>query len=83
MIDPRNLIGRQRRYGSKDERSMAFDGFKADLLVLAACTTEATTLQCRDCPEIQIITVIDGDTFDTKLGRVRLYGVDIPERGER
>ena len=26
--------------------------------------------------------VIDGDTLDTPLGRVRLYGVDTPEHGE-
>ena len=27
--------------------------------------------------------VIDGDTLDTPDGRVRLFGVDTPERGER
>ena len=27
--------------------------------------------------------VIDGDTLDTPEGRVRLFGVDTPERGER
>jgi endonuclease YncB( thermonuclease family) len=26
--------------------------------------------------------VIDGDTFDSPAGRVRLFGVDTPERGE-
>jgi micrococcal nuclease len=26
--------------------------------------------------------VIDGDTFDSSVGRVRLFGVDTPERGE-
>ncbi len=27
--------------------------------------------------------VIDGDTLDTNVGRVRLFGVDTPERGEK
>ena len=26
--------------------------------------------------------VIDGDTIDTSIGRVRFYGIDTPERGE-
>jgi micrococcal nuclease len=29
-----------------------------------------------------VARVIDGDTFDTTHGRVRLYGVDTPELGE-
>ena len=27
--------------------------------------------------------IIDGDTLDNNAGRVRLFGVDTPERGER
>lgn len=44
-----------------------------------------TKLRCSDCPIIQVIRVIDGDTFVSIIGgvrgRVRLFGVDTPERG--
>ena len=43
----------------------------------------ATTLRCADCPTLLVSRVIDGDTFDSPGGRVRLFGVDTPERGER
>lgn len=40
-----------------------------------------------DLEEARVIDVIDGDTIDVSLGgrrvRVRYYGVDTPERGER
>ena len=36
-----------------------------------------------ECEEEQVIRVIDGDTLDTARGRVRLFGVDTPECGER
>jgi endonuclease YncB( thermonuclease family) len=57
-------------------------------LVMAACSTapplseEQTTLRCPDCQATPVLRVIDGDTFDTPSGRVRLFGVDTPERGE-
>jgi endonuclease YncB( thermonuclease family) len=41
-----------------------------------------TTLCCPDCPAIGVARIIDGDTFDSPQGRVRLYGVDTPERDE-
>jgi len=41
-----------------------------------------TSLRCLDCPESSLIRVVDGDTLDTSRGRVRLFGVDTPERGE-
>ncbi len=41
-----------------------------------------TSLCCQDCPSIRVTRVIDGDTFDSAQGRVRLYGVDAPERNE-
>ncbi|MCH8279369.1 MAG: thermonuclease family protein [Chloroflexi bacterium] len=36
-----------------------------------------------DCPTLEVSRVIDGDTFDSPAGRVRLSGVDTPERGQR
>ena len=42
----------------------------------------ATTLCCEDCSIISVSRVIDGDTFVSPGGRVRLYGVDTPEVGE-
>lgn len=41
-----------------------------------------TTLCCQDCRTIGVSRVIDGDTFDSPVGRVRLFGVDTPERGQ-
>ncbi len=42
-----------------------------------------TALCCQECQAVAVTGVIDGDTFDSSQGRVRLYGVDTPERGER
>ncbi|NQW22966.1 MAG: hypothetical protein HQ475_05920 [SAR202 cluster bacterium] len=59
------------------------------LAAIAACSINIedsrreTTLRCRDSAEVHVNRVIDGDTLDTELGRVRLFGVDTPERGER
>ena len=43
----------------------------------------ATILCCQGCAAISVTRVIDGDTFDSSGGRVRLFGADTPERGER
>jgi len=42
-------------------------------ILLLICSMEA----------VSDIGVIDGDTLDTSLGRVRLLGINAPERGER
>ncbi len=58
-------------------------------LAAAACSSAPslseypTTLRCPDCPAMGVARIIDGDTFDSPGGRVRLFGVDTPERGER
>jgi len=31
---------------------------------------------------VELVRIIDGDTRDTSIGRVRLYGVDTSERGQ-
>jgi len=41
-----------------------------------------TVINCVDCPLVDVNRVIDGDTIDTDVGRVRFYGVDTPERGD-
>ena len=57
------------------------------IVVLAACAGPykvqeyRTELRCQDCPVMIVTGVIDGDTFNSPVGRVRLFGVDTPERG--
>ena len=41
-----------------------------------------TEINCPDCLLVGVNRVIDGDTIDTSIGRVRFYGVDTPERAE-
>jgi endonuclease YncB( thermonuclease family) len=53
------------------------------LIVACSSTVEATLLLCDDCEEVRVSRVIDGDTLDIPSGRVRLFGVDTPERGQR
>lgn len=42
----------------------------------------STDLICQDCPAFEVTRIIDGDTFDSSVGRIRIYGADTPERGE-
>lgn len=63
-------------------------------ILSAACITSSTgepptpqvagqtVITCADCPLVDVTRVIDGDTIDTSIGRVRLYGLNTPERGE-
>ena len=39
--------------------------------------------QCRDCPTATVLRITDGDTLDTNIGRIRLFGIDAPEVGQR
>ena len=39
-------------------------------------------LQCTDCQLVDVTKVIDGDTLDTSVGRVRFFGIDTPEKGD-
>ncbi|MDG0868088.1 thermonuclease family protein [Candidatus Lucifugimonas marina] len=41
-----------------------------------------TVIFCPDCQLVSVTGIVDGDTLDTTVGRVRLFGVDTPERGE-
>ena len=40
-------------------------------------------LRCTDCAPVSVSRIIDGDTLDTSIGRIRLFGIDAPEIGER
>ena len=41
------------------------------------------TLVCTDCELVDVTKVVDGDTLDTSVGRVRFFGIDTPERGDQ
>lgn len=42
-----------------------------------------TALKCPDCPTVTVTGIVDGDNLDSSEGRIRLFGVDTPERGQR
>ena len=41
-----------------------------------------TSIFCPDCQLVNVTGIVDGDTIDTSVGRVRFFGVDTPERGD-
>ena len=56
---------------------------KAPNLTGSEPTSSSThSLVCTDCQLVDVTKVIDGDTLDTSVGRVRFFGVDTPERGK-
>ena len=42
----------------------------------------ATTLCCENCDSLRVTSIVDGDTFNSTSGKVRLFGIDTPEKGE-
>ena len=56
----------------------------AILISVVACSAAVgeTFLRCDDCEETRVSRVIDGDTLESPSGRVRLFGIDTPERGQ-
>ena len=57
---------------------------KATNLIGSEPTSSSThSLVCTDCQLVDVTKVIDGDTLDTSVGRVRFFGIDTPERGEQ
>ena len=42
----------------------------------------AILIFCPECQLVEVTGIVDGDTIDTSIGRVRFFGVDTPERGE-
>ena len=58
-------------------------------LLIPACSAapfpvdQQTTLRCDNCRTTPVLGIVDGDTLNTLPGRIRLFGVDTPERGER
>ena len=56
-------------------------------IACAASTTESVGLDPGPIREAQVVRVIDGDTLDVLIAgtrhRIRLFGVNTPERGER
>jgi len=42
----------------------------------------ATSIFCPGCKLVDVTGIVDGDTIDTSIGRVRFFGIDTPERGE-
>lgn len=51
--------------------------------VIGDDATPSTLLSCADCDAIAVTRVIDGDTLVSGTRRIRLYGIDAPEVGQR
>ena len=57
-------------------------------IILTACSSYRepfgeSDLKCLDCPLVEVTRIIDGDTFDSTTGTVRLFWVDTPKHGQR
>ena len=42
----------------------------------------AISIFCPECQLVEVTGIVDGDTIDTSIGRVRFFGVNTPERGK-
>ena len=57
---------------------------KATNLIGSEPTSSSThSLVCTDCQLVDVTKVVDGDTLDTSVGRVRFFGIDTPEKGDQ
>jgi micrococcal nuclease len=48
----------------------------------ASSSPPPTFFVCPDCQLVEVTRVVDGDTFDSSVGRIRFFGIDTPERGD-
>ena len=58
-------------------------GILVVLIWLSPIFVLSTNLRCPDCETIPVTRIIDGDTFVSGETRIRLYGMDTPEIGEK
>ena len=88
---PRREGGRRIQMDSRFRLySLSFPLFYLAVALVSCAGTQPireypTTLRCPDCAILTVTRVVDGDTFVSIIGgvrgRVRLFGVDTPERG--
>ena len=45
-------------------------------------TSVQTLISCEECDSVEVSRLIDGETLDTSIGRVELFGADVPDQGE-
>ena len=53
-----------------------------DLVIPTRSEGCTTTLCCENCDILRVTSIVDGDTFNSTAGKIRLFGIDTPERGQ-
>ena len=54
------------------------------MFIVLACSTDIeTALRCPDCHQRPVSQIVDGDTFHSGGTKIRIYGIDTPERGQK